>query len=101
LFESLQPMPADAILGLIVEHRNDPRTEKIDLGVGVYRNADGQTPVLDTVKKAETQLLETQTSKTYIGGRSPGYDSDARWFRVTACCSWNHFASQKKSDYMG
>jgi len=67
LFESLQSMPADAILGLIVEHRNDPRPEKIDLGVGVYRNADGQTPVLGTVKKAERQLLESQTSKAYIG----------------------------------
>ncbi|NIA26644.1 MAG: aminotransferase class I/II-fold pyridoxal phosphate-dependent enzyme, partial [Desulfobulbaceae bacterium] len=67
MFESLQPMPADAILGLIVEHRNDPRPEKIDLGVGVYRDADGQTPVLGTVKRAEKQLLETQTSKTYIG----------------------------------
>jgi aspartate/tyrosine/aromatic aminotransferase len=60
-------MPADAILGLIVEHRNDPRPEKIDLGVGVYRNADGETPVLSTVKTAEKQLLETQTSKAYIG----------------------------------
>jgi len=67
LFELLQPMPADAILGLIVEHRNDPRAEKIDLGVGVYRNAEGQTPVLDTVKAAEKRLLETQSSKTYIG----------------------------------
>jgi len=67
LFESIQPMPADAILGLIVEHRNDPRPEKIDLGVGVYRNADGETPVLCTVKKAEKRLLKTQTSKAYIG----------------------------------
>ena len=60
-------MPADAILGLIVEHRNDPRPEKIDLGVGVYRDADGQTPVPGTVKLAEKRLLETQTSKSYIG----------------------------------
>ena len=67
MFESLQPMPADAILGLIVEHRNDPRAEKIDLGVGVYRDADGQTPVPGTVKLAEKRLLDTQTSKAYIG----------------------------------
>ncbi len=67
MFESLQPMPADAILGLIVEHRNDPRPEKIDLGVGVYRDADGQTPVPGTVKLAEKRLLETQISKSYIG----------------------------------
>jgi aspartate/tyrosine/aromatic aminotransferase len=60
-------MPADAILGLIVEHRMDPRPEKIDLGVGVYRDADGQTPVPGTVKLAENRLLETQTSKAYIG----------------------------------
>ena len=67
MFESLQPMPADAILGLIVEHRNDPRSAKIDLGVGVYRDASGQTPVPDTVKQAEKRLLATQSSKAYIG----------------------------------
>jgi len=66
LFETLQTMPADAILGLIAEHRDDPRPDKIDLGVGVYRNAAGETPVLDTVKKAERRLLETQTTKSYI-----------------------------------
>jgi aspartate/tyrosine/aromatic aminotransferase len=67
LFESLQTMPADAILGLIAEHRDDPRPNKIDLGVGVYRNAAGETPVLNTVKKAEHRLVGTQTSKAYIG----------------------------------
>jgi len=67
LFESLQAMPADAILGLIAEHRDDPRPNKSDLGVGVYRNAAGQTPVLDPVKKAEHRLVGTQTSKSYIG----------------------------------
>lgn len=67
MFETLQSMPADAILGLIAEHRDDPRPEKIDLGVGIYRNAAGETPVLDTVKKAERLLVETQTTKSYIG----------------------------------
>ncbi len=67
MFETLQPAPADAILGLITEHRNDPRPEKIDLGVGVYRNAAGETPILDVVKKAEHRLVGTQTSKAYIG----------------------------------
>ncbi len=67
MFETLQAMPADAILGLIAEHRDDPRPNKIDLGIGVYRNAAGETPVLDTVKKAERHLLETQTSKSYLG----------------------------------
>jgi aspartate aminotransferase len=67
LFESLQAAKADAILGLIAEHRDDPRAEKIDLGVGVYRTAEGLTPVLDVVKRAEQRLVDTQQSKTYIG----------------------------------
>lgn len=67
LFESLQPLPADAILGLIAEHSNDPRPNKIDLGVGVYRTASGVTPVLDVVKTAEQRLVDTQQSKAYIG----------------------------------
>jgi len=67
LFESLQAASADAILGLIAEHRNDPRAEKIDLGVGVYRTAAGKTPVLDVVKRAEQILIDTQVSKSYIG----------------------------------
>ncbi len=67
MFESLEPAAADAILGLIGEHRADPRPEKVDLGVGVYRNEAGETPVMDVVKKAEHRLLGTQTSKAYIG----------------------------------
>jgi len=67
LFETLQLASADAILGLIAEFRQDSRAEKIDLGVGVYRNAAGDTPVLDVVKKAEHRLVGTQTSKTYLG----------------------------------
>ncbi len=67
MFESLEPAAADAILGLIGEHRADPRPEKIDLGVGVYRNEAGETPVMDVVKKAEHRLVGTQTSKAYIG----------------------------------
>jgi aspartate aminotransferase len=67
LFESMQAASADAILGLIAEHENDPRPEKVDLGVGVYRTEAGQTPVLDVVKKAEQILIDTQDSKAYIG----------------------------------
>jgi len=67
LFETLQAAPADAILGLITEHKNDPRPEKIDLGVGVFRTAEGETPVLDVVKQAEQHILDTQESKAYIG----------------------------------
>ena len=67
MFETLKAAPADAILGLIAEHRNDPRPEKIDLGVGVFRTAEGETPVLDVVKLAEQRLVDTQISKAYIG----------------------------------
>jgi len=67
LFETLEPAPADAILGLIAEHANDPRPQKIDLGVGVFRTAEGETPVLDVVKIAEQRLVDTQSSKAYIG----------------------------------
>ena len=67
MFETLEAAPADAILGLIAEHKNDPRPEKVDLGVGVFRTAEGETPVLDVVKQAEQRILDTQDSKAYIG----------------------------------
>jgi len=67
LFESLEFISADAILGLIAEYKNDSRPEKIDLGVGVYRNSEGDTPVLKTVKQAEKILVKNQNSKVYIG----------------------------------
>ena len=69
MFETLKPKPADAILKLIGEHQNDPRAEKVDLGVGVYRDAGGETPILRAVKKAENWLVGTQSSKAYLGSR--------------------------------
>ena len=67
MFEQLDPRPADAILKLIAEYKNDDREQRIDLGVGVYRTAEGETPVLKAVKAAEKQILETQDSKAYLG----------------------------------
>ena len=67
MFETLEAASADAILGLIAEHKSDTRAEKIDLGVGVYRTEQGNTPILDVVKQAEGILLKTQESKAYIG----------------------------------
>ena len=67
LFDQLEPRPADAILKLIAEYKNDSREQKIDLGVGVYRTAEGVTPVLGAVKAAEKQILDTQDSKAYLG----------------------------------
>ena len=67
MFEPLQPAAADAILGLIGEHKADPRPEKVDLGVGVYRTEAGETPVLRAVKKAEHRLVGSQETKAYVG----------------------------------
>lgn len=69
MFETLERKPPDAILKLIAEFGNDPRKEKIDLGVGVYRDAAGNTPVFSAIKRAEQHLLETQSSKSYLGIR--------------------------------
>ncbi len=67
MFEHMQAAPADAILRTMVEHRDDPRSHKIDLGVGVYRTPEGVTPVLATVKVAEQELIDSQTTKAYLG----------------------------------
>ncbi|MEZ5731661.1 MAG: amino acid aminotransferase [Paracoccaceae bacterium] len=67
MFTSLQPQPADKILQLIGMYRADPRTDKIDLGVGVYKDATGLTPVMRAVKAAEKDLWESETTKTYTG----------------------------------
>ncbi|SLN61757.1 amino acid aminotransferase [Ruegeria meonggei] len=67
MFENLKPQPADKILALMQAYREDPRDQKIDLGVGVYKNADGITPVMRAVKAAEKRILEEQQSKAYTG----------------------------------
>jgi len=77
LFETLEPKPADTILKLIGEHLNDPRPEKVDLGVGVYRDASGNTPILNCVKNAEQWLVTNQASKAYLGSRGDVVFCDA------------------------
>jgi aromatic-amino-acid transaminase len=67
MFASLKPQPADKILQLIGQYRADPRADKIDLGVGVYKDATGLTPVMRAVKAAELRLWETERTKTYTG----------------------------------
>jgi aromatic-amino-acid transaminase len=66
-FAPLTAQPADALLALIGMFRNDPRPAKIDLGVGVFRDDDGKTPVMRAVKAAEKKLWENQDSKSYLG----------------------------------
>ncbi len=60
-------MPPDAILGLMEAFRADPRDHKIDLGVGVYKDDRGETPVLRAVKQAEERLLARESTKSYVG----------------------------------
>ncbi len=66
MFESLSLLPADPILGLMQLYRNDTNTHKVDLGVGVYKNDRGLTPILSSVQKAEAQLIAHQTTKSYV-----------------------------------
>ncbi|MGR3507262.1 MAG: amino acid aminotransferase [Paracoccaceae bacterium] len=67
MFSNLKEHPADKILALMQLYKDDPRPTKIDLGVGVYKNAEGVTPVMRAVKVAERKLVEEQTTKSYVG----------------------------------
>ena len=66
---SLATLPPDALLGLMTAYRADARAEKFDLGVGVYKDEKGETPILSAVRKAEARLLAAQTTKVYEGPR--------------------------------
>jgi aromatic-amino-acid transaminase len=65
----LDPVRSDSLLALIELANADPRPEKIDVGVGVYRDGAGNTPILKVIKEAERRLWETQETKSYLGGR--------------------------------
>ena len=67
MFESLKPAAIDPILGLMAAFREDPRDNKIDLGVGVYQDDRGRTPVMEAVKRAESKLMELEKTKSYQG----------------------------------
>ena len=67
MLERLTQQPPDALLALIKLYEADPRSDKIDLGVGVYRTADGATPVFEAIKAAERKLVSEQASKAYLG----------------------------------
>jgi len=68
-FAGLSTLPPDALLGLMTAFRADPRREKFDLGVGVYKDLAGETPILTAVKKAEAKLIGAQATKVYEGQR--------------------------------
>lgn len=66
MFEQFTPAPPDSILGLTEAFKKDPNPKKINLGVGVYKDATGTTPVLASVKAAEARMLQSEKSKTYL-----------------------------------
>lgn len=77
MFENLKELPADKILALMQVFRDDPREDKIDMGVGVYRNAEGKTPVMRAVKAAEQRIVDAQDTKAYTGLAGDPAFSDA------------------------
>lgn len=66
MFEALTSPPPDGILALNAAYRADPRPGKLDLGVGVYKDAAGRTPIMRAVKEAERRILAAQDTKTYL-----------------------------------
>ncbi len=77
MFQSLSALPADPILGLMATYRADTNPKKIDLGIGVYKDESGHTPVMTAIKKAEDILLNSQTTKTYVGPTGAAEYNDA------------------------
>ena len=75
MFERLDRLPPDPILGLMAAFRADNDPRKVDLGVGVYRNDQGDTPVLQAVRKAEQAVLARQSTKSYVAAAgNPGFN---------------------------
>ena len=67
MFENLKLQSEDKIMALMSLYKADERKEKIDLGVGVYKNNKGQTPIMGAVQKAARILNDTQKTKSYVG----------------------------------
>ncbi|MFW5823378.1 MAG: aromatic amino acid transaminase [Marinobacter sp.] len=75
MFEALRPLPQDPILQLMQTFRDDPRPDKVDLGIGVYKDDAGNTPIMAAVHEAERRLLDGETTKSYVGpAGSAGYN---------------------------
>jgi aspartate aminotransferase len=95
MFETLTAAPPDKILNLSVLYRADSRPEKMDLGVGVYKDSSGATVIMKAVREAEKRLYDSQTTKTYLGmAGDEGFNkamlkmvfgADGDYFRLFAC----------------
>ncbi|MBF9050938.1 aminotransferase class I/II-fold pyridoxal phosphate-dependent enzyme [Roseobacter sp. HKCCD9010] len=79
MFETLTPPETDQILRIMTLYAADERPQKVDLGVGVYRTADGRTPVMAAVKQAEERIWQSQETKSYLGlAGDPGFHAVMR-----------------------
>ena len=67
MFKQLAEAQLDPILSLSIAYRDDPREEKVDLGIGVYRNSQGETPIMQAVQLAQQQVQASQKTKAYVG----------------------------------
>ena len=64
IFKNIQKQPPDKILALMTAFKDDPREQKLDLGVGVYKDSNGNTPIMRYIKAAEKKLWELENSKS-------------------------------------
>lgn len=79
MFEGLKALPQDPILSLMLKYQQDDSPAKLDLGIGVYKDEQGNTPIMQAVHTAEKQLLQTETTKSYIApAGSPLYNQRIR-----------------------
>ncbi|WP_439625751.1 amino acid aminotransferase [Shinella sp.] len=83
MFDALTRQPDDPLLALIGLYRADERAGKVDLGVGVYRDETGATPIFRAVKEAERRLVETQPTKAYVGPEGDPVFLDRLWALTT------------------
>ncbi|OLQ84841.1 aromatic amino acid aminotransferase [Vibrio ponticus] len=67
MFSHLPEPKLDPILSLSVAYRNDPREEKVDLGIGVYKSSTGETPIMQAIDLAQQKVVATQKTKSYVG----------------------------------
>lgn len=94
MLEALKAQPQDKILQLIAMFREDKRTDKIDLGVGVYKDPTGLTPVMRAVKAAEKRLWEVETTKTYTAlAGEPAYNTAMRAMILNGVVAADRLAS--------
>ena len=87
----LPPVISDSLLKLIALCDADPRPEKIDVGVGVFRDAVGNTPILKVMKEAEQRLVDTQVTKAYLGSAG-----DKRFAELLRPILLGHHASDER-----